>query len=307
MPSLQGRIVDGLLPLSGIRFSLGGERRLRALLRLQRACGPSLPSRSMRSRLAVDETAIDGCRVFTVAPRGGATGPAILYLHGGGYAFDIAPPHWDFVGRLARRLDATVTVPLYPLLPERSRDEMHAFVTARWRDLAARAPEAGTVVMGDSAGGGLALAMPMQWRDAGLPLPGRLVLISPWLDVACPDPAQPALARLDRMLDLPGVLRMGRWYAGDLALTDPRVSPLYGDLAGLPPIQVFSGTHDLLHADAARLRARAAGQGVAVEVREYAGLGHVFPILPIPEAAHAFSEIVAFLAMPAHPACGKPA
>jgi acetyl esterase/lipase len=172
------------------------------------------------------------------------------------------------------------------------------FATSLFRELAARG-DGGPVVMGDSAGGGLALAVAQQLRDAGGTPPDRLVLLSPWLDVTCSHPDQPALARLDRMLGIPGGRVLGRWYAGARAVDDPLASPLFGDLRGLPPIQVFSGTHDVLNPDARRLRDLAARAGATCDLREYPGMFHVWVLLSIPEAKRAFAELAAFLGVPA--------
>ena len=82
-----------------------------------------------------------------------------------------------------------------------------------------------------------------------------------------------------------------RWYAGDLSPADPKISPLFGNMAGLPPMAVFTGTHDLLNPDAHRLKARAAQQGVPVELYEYPGMFHVWLLAPIPEARRAREQI----------------
>jgi acetyl esterase/lipase len=147
------------------------------------------------------------------------------------------------------------------------------------------------ILMGDSAGGGMALALAQHLRDSARPLPVRLILISPGADMTFSDPRQQALARVDRMLDIPALVVAGRWYAGALPLDDPKVSPLFGSLAGLPPIAVFTGTHDLLNSDARRLHAKAVQEGATLSLHEYEGMFHVWPLTPIPEARHAINEM----------------
>ncbi len=129
-------------------------------------------------------------------------------------------------------------------------------------------------------------------RDAGLPLPHRVVLISPWLDVSVSEPDQAAIEPSDVILMRPGLALAGRWYAGDLDVKDPRVSPLFGDLAGIPPILMFfCGSHDILVVDARRLAERA-GRGRAakeqtraapnVTYHEEPGLMQSMPCSPCP-------------------------
>jgi acetyl esterase/lipase len=148
--------------------------------------------------------------------------------------------------------------------------------------------------MGDSAGGGLALAVGQGLRDRGL-TPRRIVLISPWLDVATEDPASRALADRDPMLAIPGLVEAARSYAGPLALDDPRVSPLHGALTQLPPITVFTGTEDLLNPDSHRLADACAAAGVSCELIEETEQPHVYPLLPTREGQAARRRIVALL------------
>jgi epsilon-lactone hydrolase len=107
--------------------------------------------------------------------------------------------------------------------------------------------------MGDSAGGGMALAVAEMLRDQGREQPARLVLISPWLDVTMTDPRQATIEPTDPTQSRPGLVEHGRLYAGDLNTTDYRVSPLHGDLHGLAPITVFAADRDILYTDAVTL------------------------------------------------------
>ncbi|MEU9836099.1 alpha/beta hydrolase fold domain-containing protein [Streptosporangium sp. NPDC048047] len=150
-------------------------------------------------------------------------------------------------------------------------------------------------VMGDSAGGNLALSLVMQARQAGLPQPARLVLVSPCVDVSCDDPAMAKLERDDPILAPEGVREAGRLYAGGLDPRDPVVSPLYGSLRGLAPIAVFTGTLDILNVDAHRLKDRARQEGVSLEWFEYPGMMHVWPLYSLPEFRRAVDEIVAVI------------
>jgi acetyl esterase/lipase len=123
----------------------------------------------------------------------------------------------------------------------------------------------------------------------------RLVLLSPRLDVTCAEPAQALLDDHDPLLALPALREEGQWYAGGLSPKDSRVSPLYGDLHGLPPILVLTGTHNVLNSDAHRVQAAMASQPAALKMIEYQNMLHVWPSLPIPEAKEAMHDILNFL------------
>lgn len=294
--SVQGWIAEQLLPLTGMKQAFRSEEALRRDVALWRPKGPALPGAGMRRRLEVTEADEAGMRVFTVRPREGGSRDVILYLHGGAYVHDIMAVQWGFVERLVEATGATIVVPLYPLAPEHNAADVFARMVPLYDRILAQAGPERVTVLGDSAGGGLGLALAQGARKRGGPLPARLVLVSPWLDVTVSDPSQPARARRDRMLDLPGLRAAGRWYAGDLPPHDPRISPLFGSLRGLPPLQVFTGTHDLISPDSRRLRKRAEREGARLRFHEYPGQFHVWPLVDLPESRQAIAQMAGFIA-----------
>jgi acetyl esterase/lipase len=207
--------------------------------------------------------------------------------------YEIMGLQWRMLARFLDEACAAVTVPLYPLTPEYTCEEISQFVLGVYHMLQNDGKP--IVVIGDSSGGAMALSLSQQLRDAGATQPAKLVLLSPWLDVTCSDPAQTILDRSDPLLALPGLRQAGIWYAGKLSPTDARVSPLYGDLAGLPPILVLTGTHDLLNSDAHRLQALMVLRPEALKMSEYRNMLHVWPSMPIPEAREAMNEILTFM------------
>jgi len=145
--------------------------------------------------------------------------------------------------------------------------------------------------MGDSAGGGLALAAATTLCATALQACAQLVLISPWIDVVFSDPRSAQIENWDPISSLTGLRVAGDLYRGNLAPEHPWVSPINADLVGLPPIMLFSGTRDVLHPAARRLRHRAAAAGVDVDFHEGLGLVHVYPILPCDEGIDARQTI----------------
>lgn len=288
--SLQSRFFEWAIRALGIKARLGRLEGMRERVLKGRPKDPR-PVRSVYRRFRVEERLESGRRVFTVSAKASAARVQVLYLHGGGYVAEIMDAQWKMLGKLIDRAEIAVTVPLFPLAPEVQCEEVLGFVTEvyeRWARESAGLP---LVVLGDSAGGGMALALAQVLRAAGKRLPEGLVLISPWLDVTFSDPSQGELERLDPILSRPSLREKGLWYAGSLAATDARVSPIFGEMDGLPPMMVLAGTHDLLFADAVRLRA------LVPNIRwvEGAEMMHVWPLMAIPEAKSALDEIAGFV------------
>lgn len=297
MPSLVARLVNFALPLMGIRrFFSEAERLPERIAALRRK--PSLrPKAKWQRDFVITQDSTRGYAVVTITPRGADTedAPHLLYLHGGGYVMDVAAVHWDTVCRLCAMLGASATVPLYPLAPEHKATQVLAAMRALYGDLAHHHGPERITVMGDSAGGGMSLALAQMLKADGGAMPGRLVLWSPWLDATASDPGQRAVESKDRMLAISGLEACGEMYRGELPVDDYRVSPLFGPLEGLPPMAVFSGTSDILIVDGRRLSARLRALGIAHEYHEYDAMFHVWMLLPVPEGRRALDQTAAFI------------
>jgi epsilon-lactone hydrolase len=293
--SLASRFLHAFFRLARVK-SWANPPVLDFIIRLNRRRGAAMPSRRLRALCSVEERREHGDRVFDLAPRRDGAPPFhLFYLHGGAYAIDIGFVHWHFIETMIRLTGCSVRVPLYPLAPEHGHEEALASALAHYGDLCSEVAPERIVVMGDSAGGGLALALVQALRPARLPQPGQIVLLSPWLDLTMSDPATLAQEAHDPVIKAEAALAAARLYAGDLSLTDPRVSPVYGEVEGLAPVTVLTGTSDLLHADAKRLAARMRAAGRPFELWEYPHMVHAWMLLPLPEATESRQRIAAML------------
>ncbi len=221
----------------------------------------------------------------------------VLHLHGGAYILGSPRSHRGLAAAFSRTSHAQVLLPRYRLAPEHVFPAAVDDALATYRWLVERrgfAPER-IAVSGDSAGGGLALAMMLAARDAGLPLPACYVGLSPWTDLAATGGSMQELDGIDPWLSADMVLPAARSYAGAASLEDPLVSPLYGDLAGLPPMLVHVGTDEILLDDAVRLVERARAAGVDASLGRFPGLWHVFQAFPLPESRSSLRELGAFV------------
>jgi acetyl esterase/lipase len=259
---------------------------------------PSPPPRVLRRHHAVDTVSIGGFDCVVVEPGRRDTGRAALYLHGGSYINPMAPQQWTFVDRLASA-GVRVVVPDYGLAPAFTHRDAYPLVAEAYRRLVADPGPDATTIVGDSAGGGLALGFAQSLLGTDLPQPRRLVLLSPWVDLTLEDPGVRSAEADDPWLTRVGLVAAGRAWAGGDDPRLPRLSPIDGPIDGLAPIRAFVGSRDVLMPDVLRLqrRFRAAGAGddrFALTVQP--GALHNYPLLPVPEgriAEHAILRDIA--------------
>jgi acetyl esterase/lipase len=212
----------------------------------------------------------------------------IVYVHGGAYVSELRRQHWTMIADLADATGTTVTVPIYGLAPDHHTAEAISLMQAVLGDVSVGGP---AYLIGDSSGGGLALAATMTWLENGGLAPRGLTLISPWLDIALRNPAIDAVEPRDPWLVSGGLRVCGRSWAADLALDDPKVSPLFGDVSGVPVTRIYIGTDDIFLPDCRRLRDRIPPG--RIHLREEPGGIHVYPLLPVPEGRAARQRILA--------------
>lgn len=259
---------------------------------LTRPKGPSAPPAKAVADLEVRREQVAGFDVYAAGrpgPHGGPR-PVVVYCHGGAYVSEIVRQHWQLAADIARDLDVEVWVPIYGLAPQHNAAAARGLMAALLGRLRTEGRPA--YLAGDSAGGGLALiAAQHDVATPGSTLVG-VTLIAPWLDLTMANPEIDALERVDPWLARPALHEVARVWADGTPLDDPSVSPIHGDLAGLPPVHLNVGTRDITLADTRLLAARLADAGVEVSYDEVDGGIHVVPLLPVPEAGPARARIL---------------
>src|SRR5271154_6415483 len=230
------------------------------------------------------------------APRTASAATIVLYLHGGGYLFGSPKTHRQVLIAMAKAFQAPVYGLDYRLAPEHPFPAAVEDAAQAYQWLLTRHPEADIVLAGDSAGAGLAIATAVGVRDAGLKLPKAIVAFSPYSDLAVTGASVEANAKSCAMFTPRGVREAAAIYLAGADARDPRASPLYADLAGLPPMLLFASRHEILRDDTLRLAERASAAGVKVELIVRDRLPHVWPVFVtlLPEARDAFARVTAF-------------
>lgn len=221
----------------------------------------------------------------------------VLYLHGGAFCMGSPATHRGLTSMVAQVAQARVFVARYRLAPEHPYPAALEDAQAAYCWLLDQGVSPDHIaIAGDSAGGGLAVQLLVALRGAGDPLPAAAGLMSPWVDLTGSGDSLQERNELDPWLDAELMHLPAEAYAGDLDPGDPRVSPLFADLAGLPPLLVHVGTDEIIHDDGVRLVERARAAGVDASVGIWKGLWHVFHAFPgLPERRDALREIGGFV------------
>lgn len=247
-------------------------------------------------RLKTESLSVDGFASVTVWGENFG-GKHVLFLHGGSYVSEGLVFHRRIVEKLALDYGFRVTYVDYPLAPEHDAIKTHVVVRRTFDLLRERFAEDAFIVMGDSAGGGLALSfMQTLVKSSYKPLPEALVLISPWLDISMSNPNAFIYEQKDPTLSVAGLLYAGKRYAGELDVRDPLVSPIFGDLSHLGRVFVSVGTDELFYPDCRDFFDRCrAEEGTEMELLIFEEMFHDFVMTPIKASKEALDLISLFL------------
>ena len=274
------RVVVAVITLQGRKRRWRNGAKLVETARAHNATGPSAPPPWLAKRVSISTDDAAGFPVHTLRPLVASPGAkTILYLHGGGFIHDFAKQHWSYMTSLVEGTGATVIAPQYPLAPQHTWRDSYTPLLELGRDV--------DVVMGDSAGGNMALLIAQGLTEVAIQRDA--ILISPLIDLTLSSAKTAEYDAVDPWLASDGILHAGAAWAGD---DDPQeVSAMFGSFEGLGRVLVFTGTRDTLHPQARQL-ARRMPSATIVSERD---LVHVYPLLPIPEAARALSIVENFL------------
>ena len=248
--------------------------------------------------VSVQPAQLGGCPGEWLRPAGAAANTVLLYLHGGAYITGSCHTHRGLAGHLAQSAGLDCFLLDYRLAPEHPFPAAVEDAQAAYLALHKQDPARTIVLAGDSAGGGLALALALRLRDAGHAAPGAMALLSPWTDLTLSLPTHQSKAVKDPFFPDSTTLSMAaQLYAGTSGLAQPLASPHFAALHGLPRTLIHVGEHEALLGDAQALAAKLQAAGTAVQLQEFQGMWHVWQIFAgrCAEADTSIKQLGAFL------------
>ncbi len=248
--------------------------------------------------VSVQPAQLGGCPGEWLRPAGAAANTVLLYLHGGAYITGSCHTHRGLAGHLAQSAGLDCFLLDYRLAPEHPFPAAVEDAQAAYLALHNQDPARTIVLAGDSAGGGLALALALRLRDAGHAAPGAMALLSPWTDLTLSLPTHQSKAAKDPFFPDSTTLSMAaQLYAASSDLTQPLVSPHFAALHDLPPTLIHVGEHEALLGDAQALAAKLQAAGTSVQLQEFQGMWHVWQIFAgrFAEADASVKQLGAFL------------
>ena len=241
---------------------------------------------------------VGGVGALEVAVEGVTSADVILYFHGGGYVIGSAESSAPLAAELAQRTGAKVIAVDYRLAPESPFPAAVDDARSAYQGLLSQGVAPGNIALaGESAGGGLAVAAALALRDEQVPLPASILAMSPWADLTLSGNTLVDKQPVDATLTGDGLRRSAGDYVGSADATNPYISPIFGDLHGLPPMLIQSGSREILLSDALRLASRAADDDVRMTLDVVPGAPHVFQAYAavLDEGEAALSRAATFL------------
>ncbi len=306
MPSLQSQLLISIMRNRHLlRFRLKREvwDFNTSIPDFRRQCEAGARRMKLPERIEVSPVTIEGVtgiqnrQAEWLIPCGATKDKVILYLVGGGYVSGSCTDHRAMVAKITKGSGVTTLLFDHRLAPEDPFPAALEDAVTAYRWLLDQGVLPSNIVLGgDSAGGGLCLATLLALRDEGIPLPAAAVALSPWTDLALT--GESYRTKLKASIDPPGMsVVCSKYYVGENDPRLPLISPLYGDLRGLPPVFICVGTNETMLDDSTRFAEKAKAAGVDVTLRVWEGMVHCFPLMAplFPEATQALEEVCAFI------------
>ena len=291
-PSLQSKILTRILRM--INFRKIVEKKVhKQPPRGKRGFVP----KGMKRSFSINVQAFNNKAIATFERNDRVSKNHIIFFHGGAYTFEASSNHWMLSKKIVNTCFCRMTLIDYPLAPEYMYRETFEMVSGAYELLLNQYPEDNFIFMGDSAGGGLALAFTQKLiYEKHARLPAKNILLSPWLDMTMSNPDIKRLERSDYILSVEMLRIAGLKYSNGEDLDQYLLSPINGEFKDIPRTIVFYSTEELFYADCIRLRSMPGFETENIVFREYEKMPHDWAIFPIPESNLVVHEICTFIA-----------
>ena len=272
---------------------------------------PNAPVEKMRKRLdqlgrlarkarhvAIEKTEIAGLHAEWYRPESATPGKVLLYMHGGAYALGSCESHRKLVTHIARAANIEAVLFEYRLAPEHPFPAGLDDTLAAYRALLEKGYSADDIFIGgDSAGGGLTMGLLLHLRHAGMDLPRAAVMLSPFLDMTASGESVKTRAQQEPWFHAEDIVVVIRHYCPDQDLNNPLLSPVFANVAGMPPMLIQVGDHEILLSDSTRIADKLAAAGCEVQLEVFPEMWHVFQLFvgKMPESRAAIQKIGAYI------------
>jgi epsilon-lactone hydrolase len=288
MPSSMSKIIYKALKRSKLNTKLAQEIKTNQL----EAHPQKKPSKHMMKKYHIEVKSFFNQSVYYMNYHQDLNQTIIYYLHGGAYVHGLSNMHYRLFKKLMKHTGCVMVVPDYPLVPKASVDDIYRFLETAYLDLVKTYPKSKVILMGDSAGGGLALGLSIELYQKYQIKNHELLLLSPWLDVSMENPKILDIQPHDPILNQETLLQVGKMYARELSLKDTRLSPLYGSFEGIKKVDLWTGTNDILCADALKLEEKLKKHQQKLKIHTYEDMLHTWMFFGIPESKQAINEMI---------------
>ncbi len=247
--------------------------------------------------VSIRESSLASLKSIEISPSSGGSDRTLLWLHGGAYSAGSIKTHQSLVSRIAASAKIEAHLPEYRLAPEDPYPAAIEDALSIYQELVAKVGGASKVIVGgDSAGGGLSLALMLKLKENQLDLPSKLILLSPWTDLTASGRSVVDRADADPWLSSELLSPAAAIYHGEASPADPMVSPLFGDLTGFPPTLTIVGDDEILLDDSTRLHTKMTEAGVASQLIIAEGMWHVYATFPgFRESDEAIEAVAKFI------------
>ncbi|MBE6149374.1 MAG: alpha/beta hydrolase [Firmicutes bacterium] len=274
-----------LIKMVGPKKVFGSKEKIEKFINKKRKVRKyKLPPIKFKSNIVKD--VIDECDVYKFS--NGESDKIIIYVHGGAYINEASLFHLNFVDFISTKCLIDIYFPIYPLVPNHDYKDAYDLLLKLYKENLGKK----IIIMGDSAGGGLALGFTLYLKELNVELPNELILISPWVDVTLTNSDIKKYEQIDPMLACNGLVEIAKIWAKDLDLKHYKISPLYGDFHKLPKIMLFTGDRELLYPDIELLYNKLINNYVESELIVGNNMNHNYPLHPFKESKTALNIIM---------------
>ena len=251
------------------------------------------PGSKIRNNFDLEVTELNGRKIYHISPKKHKRGQTIIYFHGGAYTANFLKPHWQLIRKLVNKTGSSVIAADYPLAPEFQYEDNIEFVLSMYREVLKNHPSDSLILMGDSAGGGLALVLGQIIRDQKLAPPSQIIMFAPWLDISMSNPDISSLDKKDPMLNVQSVKKSALAYAGnENKLQDPKLSPIFGNVGGLNNLSLFVGGRDVLVSDCHKFKQMCSEKNQNLNFFYYPKMFHVWMAVNfLPESKKTLNQV----------------